>query len=80
GVAEDEVQRWLGVVEGRVLTGRSGAHWQRRTHRALGSDDRATVRRYLELSSTGAPVHSWPAPQPRARGKAERAGRTGSPR
>ncbi|MFC7469970.1 hypothetical protein ACFQVA_24005 [Actinomadura keratinilytica] len=60
GVADDEVQRWLGVVEGRVLTGRSGAHWQRRTHRALGADDRATVRRYLELSSTGAPVHSWP--------------------
>ncbi len=42
GVADDEVQRWLGVVEARVLTGRSGAHWQRRTHRALGSDDRAT--------------------------------------
>ncbi|MFC8928818.1 glutamate--cysteine ligase [Streptomyces albidoflavus] len=80
GVADDEVQRWLGVVEGRVLTGRSGAHWQRRTHRALGADDRATVRRYLELSSTGAPVHSWPAPQARVRGKAKGPGRTGSSR
>ncbi|MGW5881402.1 glutamate--cysteine ligase [Streptomyces koyangensis] len=80
GVADDEVQRWLGVVEGRVLTGRSGAHWQRRTHRALGSDDRATVRRHLELSSTGAPVHSWPAPQARVRAKAKGPGRTGSSR
>lgn len=63
GVADDEVGRWLGLVEARVTTGRTGAHWQRRTHRALGSDT-ATVRRYLELSATGAAVHSWPAPQP----------------
>ncbi|MFJ4965195.1 glutamate-cysteine ligase family protein [Streptomyces sp. NPDC088729] len=65
GVADDEVQRWLGVAEARVLAGRSGAHWQRRAHRALGSDT-ATARRYLKLSATGAPVHSWPAPRPTA--------------
>ncbi|WP_333770812.1 glutamate--cysteine ligase [Streptomyces sp. IBSBF 2435] len=70
GVADSEVQRWLGVVEARVLAGRSGAHWQRRTHRALGSDT-AMARRYLKLSATGAPVHSWPAPRPSVRPNAK---------
>ncbi|WP_446040932.1 glutamate--cysteine ligase [Streptomyces sp. SID1121] len=77
GVADHEARRWLGVVEARVRAGRSGAHWQRRAHRVLGSDT-ATARHYLRLSATGAPVHSWPAPQ-RAGGAKVRTGSAKSP-
>ena len=68
GVAADEAQRLLAVIDDRVAAGRTGARWQRsaleslaRTHtrdEALA----ALTLRYLDLSSGGAPVHTWPVP------------------
>jgi len=74
GVDRDEVARLLGVIEARVSTGQTGAAWQRRTvaeleptigtEQALGR----MLERYLELSSTGEPVHTWPTGKQAAAG------------
>jgi hypothetical protein len=61
------IDRWLGVIEQRVLAGQNGASWQIATyHRLIEHDDydrpEATaelVRRYQALSRAGEPVHTW---------------------
>jgi gamma-glutamyl:cysteine ligase YbdK (ATP-grasp superfamily) len=68
GVDADDVDRYLGIIEQRALTGRNGARWQIDTHRHLveveGVDrvDAAviTTTRYADLSEIGEPVHGWP--------------------
>ncbi|MFI7320869.1 glutamate--cysteine ligase [Streptomyces venezuelae] len=60
-VADAEIQRWLGVIEARVASGRSPAHWHRCAHRA-GARDRDIFRHSLELASEDVPVHAWTVP------------------
>ena len=61
--------RYLGVIEQRVKTGRNGASWQAETVRAL--EERGMARRealtrmldlYLEGMHANEPVHTWPVP------------------
>ncbi|WAL99774.1 glutamate--cysteine ligase [Streptomyces sp. Je 1-369] len=61
GVTDDEIQRWLGIIEARVASGRSPAHWHRRARRA-GACDREIFRHSLELASEDVPVHAWTVP------------------
>jgi gamma-glutamyl:cysteine ligase YbdK (ATP-grasp superfamily) len=68
-VNSQHAERMLGVIEQRCLTGRTGATWQTETVRSLeercgldrGAALREMTRRYLELMTTGEPVHTWPA-------------------
>ncbi len=67
GLAAAERDRYLGVIAGRVRSGRTGARWQVETTRRLeggGADRTAALRemtrRYVEHAQTGAPVHEWP--------------------
>jgi hypothetical protein len=68
GVAGDEADRLLAVIDARARTGQTGASWQRRTLAALEPSlgrERALAAmldRYMRHSATGAPVHSWPVP------------------
>jgi hypothetical protein len=65
GVDVEERSRLLGVIEGRLQSGRTGARWQRDALRAL----RARLPRqealcrlveaYAARYETGAPVHHW---------------------
>jgi hypothetical protein len=66
-VSDEASERYLGVIEQRCLTRRSGASWQRdyvvRAEEKGVDRDAALARmlsRYLELSASGAPVHAWP--------------------
>ncbi|MBB4912533.1 gamma-glutamyl:cysteine ligase YbdK (ATP-grasp superfamily) [Actinophytocola algeriensis] len=66
GVSDAVRERYLGVIEQRCLAQRTGSTWQRETVAALearGLDrDAALVgmlHRYVELSDTNAPVHTW---------------------
>ncbi len=59
--------RLLGIIEGRCATGHNGATWQSATvaHlEARGSGRRAALgemlMRYLTLTETNEPVHTWP--------------------
>jgi hypothetical protein len=67
GVPGGQIDRLLGVIEGRCVTRRNGARWQQDTLAHLteaGHDrDRALrelTHRYLALAATGRPVHTWP--------------------
>ena len=67
GVDSGDVDRYLDVIEQRMLTGQNGAVWQIRTWTKLLEDEehdrpeaaRELVRRYLALSDAGQPVHTW---------------------
>jgi hypothetical protein len=67
GVSDAARDRYLGVIEQRCLTRRTGASWQRETvalAQERGADREAALSemlsRYLDLSRAGTPVHSWP--------------------
>jgi gamma-glutamyl:cysteine ligase YbdK (ATP-grasp superfamily) len=68
GVDTEDIERYLGIIEDRVLAGQNGATWQIATwHKLIEDDDydrpeaaRELVRRYLRLSDDGDPVHTWP--------------------
>ena len=63
-----DIDRYLGLIEQRLATGRNGAAWQIATYEHLtgahGLDRVAAVleltRRYSELHRVGEPVHTWP--------------------
>jgi hypothetical protein len=69
GVSEAAISRYLGVIEGRCLTGRNGAGWQVEVVRRLeerGCDRPAALsqmlERYCEGMHSNQPVHTWPVP------------------
>jgi hypothetical protein len=70
GVAGDEIDRLLAVIEARVTTAQTGAAWQRRTLAALeprlGRERAlaAMLERYLQHQEVGDPVHTWPVEAP----------------
>jgi gamma-glutamyl:cysteine ligase YbdK (ATP-grasp superfamily) len=66
GVGSAHIDRLLGIIEQRCLTGRNGASWQIDAVRTLASQgaDRAEAlrlmtQRYIEHMHTNEPVHSW---------------------
>ena len=61
GVAPDEIERWLGIIEQRVRTRRTGSAWQRAWTQRRGRDFVRLLADYLEYQRSGAPVHEWPA-------------------
>ncbi|NUT99689.1 MAG: glutamate--cysteine ligase [Saccharothrix sp.] len=67
GVSDEARERYLGVIEARCLSRRTGSAWQRDTVAAL--EERGVERevalsamlaRYVELMHNGEPVHTWP--------------------
>ncbi|GAA3027002.1 glutamate--cysteine ligase [Actinokineospora globicatena] len=66
GVSDESRERYLGVIEARCLARRTGSTWQRAVVADLeahGYDRDAALatmlRRYIELSAAGEPVHTW---------------------
>ena len=69
GMPVADVERYLGIIESRVKTGRNGAAWQVQAVTALEERgaDRAQalagmVQRYADLMHGNEPVHTWPLP------------------
>jgi gamma-glutamyl:cysteine ligase YbdK (ATP-grasp superfamily) len=67
GVAAEDADRMLGIIEQRCLTGRTGATWQVEAVRRLerGPADRREVLRrmtqgYIERMTSNQPAHAWP--------------------
>jgi gamma-glutamyl:cysteine ligase YbdK (ATP-grasp superfamily) len=66
-ITPDDVDRYLGIVEARTLSGQNGAAWQIEMWRRLREEEqldrpdaaRELVRRYQERSEKGEPVHTW---------------------
>jgi len=74
GVPEDDITRYLGVVEARVATGRTGAEWILEALERLRSVEspsarfQVLTRTMLERQRTGQPVHTWDPPEPEDHG------------
>jgi gamma-glutamyl:cysteine ligase YbdK (ATP-grasp superfamily) len=60
GLETGDVDRYLGIIDDRVRTGRSGAAWQRAWVARHGRDMQALTAAYAEQQAGGAPVHEWP--------------------
>jgi hypothetical protein len=70
GVSAEVRDRYLGVIEGRAKTGRTGAAWQVQTVRALQERGLARpealaemLRLYCERMHGNEPVHTWDVPE-----------------
>jgi hypothetical protein len=59
GVDRHEVEYWLGIIERRITTGRTGAVWQRQWVERNGPHMGELTQAYLEHQASGAPVHEW---------------------
>ncbi len=68
GVPQEERDRYLGVIEGRVRGGRNGALWTLEAFEALGDIRSRGVRSQvlsqaiMQRQWTGQPVHEWSLP------------------
>jgi hypothetical protein len=60
GVDKTDAERYLGIVEARVRTRRTGAAWQCAHVAAHGRDWARLCAAYLANQRSGAPVHEWP--------------------
>ncbi len=68
GVDEGDIERYLGVIEGRVRSGQTGAQWMldsndemAKTGKAkAGERARALVKTLSRVQWSGKPVHEWP--------------------
>lgn len=59
GIAREDNEYYLGIVEARVKSGRNGAGWQRSYVEKHGADMRALTAAYAKRQRLGAPVHEW---------------------
>ncbi len=59
GVDAVEREHWLGIVEQRVRTNRTGARWQRAWAARYGRDWEGLTDAYLERQLSGRAVHEW---------------------
>lgn len=56
---EADINRFLGVIEERAATGRTGSRWQRNFVARQGRDTTELTRIYKENSESGDPVARW---------------------
>ena len=69
GIRDEDIRRYLGVIEKRVETGQTGADWLLRSYSRMGGDRRrgetqvALTAATYQRQTGGRPVHSWPLAQ-----------------
>ncbi len=59
GIDRAEREHWLGIIEQRMRTKRTGALWQRAWVARYGPDWEGLTEAYLAHQATGKPVHEW---------------------
>ncbi|MGD8999019.1 MAG: glutamate--cysteine ligase [Granulosicoccaceae bacterium] len=59
-LAREDIDNYLGIIEARVATQFTGAHWQRAFATRHDNDMQALTAEYLRLQHAGSPVHEWP--------------------
>ncbi len=59
GLPDAEIEHYLGVVEARVRSGRTGAAWQLQRLARVDGDTHRMMDDYLDNQRAGAPVHEW---------------------
>lgn len=59
GCDPDDILNYLGIIEGRIRSGRTGAWWQLSYLDRHGPDKAQLVAAYRERQQEGRPVHEW---------------------
>ena len=59
GVARQDIDYYLGIIEQRTKNGQNGASWQRRYIEKYGKDMQALTLAYEKNQQSGRPVHEW---------------------
>ena len=54
-----ETDPWLGIIEQRATSGRTGAHWIEDHWKTMANPEQLVLD-YLELARNNLPVHQWP--------------------
>jgi len=55
----DDIKTYLGIIRERVISGQTGAAWQRAWVRDNGADMHGLTLAYAERQHQGQPVHEW---------------------
>ncbi len=58
-IPQEEINKYLSIIEARVKTGQNGATWQRAWIAKYGRDFAALTAAYLKHQQTDEPVHTW---------------------
>jgi len=58
-INDADIEYYLGIIEQRVSTGRTGSAWQRQRAEQLNGDLQAMSCDYLKWQQSGKPVHEW---------------------
>jgi hypothetical protein len=59
GINNADINKYMGIIEKRVVSGQNGAEWQRLFVAKYGRDMTALTLRYLHHQNTGLPVAEW---------------------
>jgi gamma-glutamyl:cysteine ligase YbdK (ATP-grasp superfamily) len=59
GIDVTEIEHWLGIIEQRARTKRTGSAWQRAWVARFGPDMAALTEAYLGHQADARPVHEW---------------------
>jgi len=59
GIANGDIKKYLGVIEGRLRKKQNGANWQRAFVKKNGKDMKTLTAAYLENQQSKQPVHEW---------------------
>lgn len=59
-LANEDIEHYLGIIEGRIRRNQTGAQWQRAYVERHGLDMAALTCQYREHQRADTPVHEWP--------------------
>lgn len=59
GIETEDIDRYLGIIQGRLECGQNGCQWQRSFVARHGADMQALTAAYLARQRNGEPVHRW---------------------
>ena len=59
GIYQEDIDRYLGIIDERVRSGQTGSDWQRRFADAHDDDMTLLTKTYLKNQQSGRPVHEW---------------------
>ncbi len=59
GIRDEDIDKYLGVIEKRAENSQNGAAWQRKFARKNNNDMRALCEAYYIRQQSGTPVHDW---------------------
>ena len=58
-ISNEDIERYLRIIEDRVRSGQNGAAWQRAFTKKYGRDEKRLCLAYMDRQNSGLPVHEW---------------------